>query len=294
MTTSNHIALPAPQIIEIAGPDASAFAQAQFSSNLAELANGHWQWSAWLSAQGRVRAFFHLLRDDDEHLRLILRGGSATSLRDALARYVLRAKATLRTIEQVGAFVERLPLGDDMSAESAQAKRIDYSDGNRAIILPGSPPRRLTLRDAEGTAVDANVSEVARNANDQADIEAGLVTLAPVLEDKLLPAWIGLDALGATSTNKGCYPGQEIVARLHFKGGNKRHLHRIEFKATRLPEPGTPLGNVGLIVCSARIDGERAAALAVLDGQISDTPDDLSTPGISVLAVERINAKDEM
>jgi len=291
MTISKHIALPAPQIVEIAGPDAIAFAQAQFSSNLAELANGHWQWSAWLSAQGRVRAFFHLLRDDDEHLRLVLRGGSATSLRDALARYVLRAKVALRTINQAGAFIEPLPLGDDGREESAQAKQIDYSDGTRAIILPGSPPRRLALHDADGTAADVDVAEAARN--DLADIEAGLITLAPMLEDKLLPTWIGLDALGATSTNKGCYPGQEIVARLHFKGGNKRHLHRIEFKAARLPEPGTQLGEGGLIVCSARIDRELTAALAVFDERAVGTRDNLAAPGVSALAIKRVNTNDE-
>jgi folate-binding protein YgfZ len=288
MTT---IALPAPQIVEIAGSDAIAFAQAQFSSNLAELANGHWQWSAWLSAQGRVRAFFHLLRDDDEHLRLVLRGGSATSLRDSLARYVLRAKVTLRAIEQVSAFVERLPHDCGDRAESAQAKRIEYGDGSRAIVLPGSPPRRLTLRDAGGTAVDADASEAARNANDLADIAAGLVTLAPVLEDKLLPAWIGLDALGATSTNKGCYPGQEIVARLHFKGGNKRWLHRVEFNADPLPAPATPLGEAGLIICCARIGGERAVALAVLDEHAASSPGKLATPGILATGIKRLDVE---
>jgi len=287
MSTFNRVALPALQIVEIAGPDAIAFAQAQFSSNLDELASGSWQWSAWLSAQGRVRAFFHLLRDDDEHLRLILRGGSAASLRDALARYVLRAKVTLRAIEHGDAFVERLSLDDD--DKSAQAKRIEYSLDSCAIILPGSLPRRLTLSKAD-TAANADASEVARNANALADIEAGLVTLAPALEDKLLPAWIGLDALAATSTNKGCYPGQEIVARLHFKGNNKRHLHRIVFDATRLPEPGTSLGEGAIVVCSARADGERGVSLAVLDEHAAGTTGNLTAPGISALAIERVDA----
>ena len=78
--------LPDPQIIELAGNDALAFAQAQFSSDATALADGTWQWSAWLSAQGRVRAFFALLRIADDRLLLILRGGSASRLRDALAR----------------------------------------------------------------------------------------------------------------------------------------------------------------------------------------------------------------
>ncbi|MBS0582791.1 MAG: folate-binding protein YgfZ [Proteobacteria bacterium] len=290
MTALSRIALPPPQIVAIAGPDAVAFAQAQFSSNLAELANGHWQWSAWLSAQGRVRAFFHLLRDDDEHLRLVLRGGSATCLRDALARYVLRAKVTLRASEQAGAFVQRQAENDDGRAGSPQAKRIEYGSGTGAIILPGSPPRRLVLHDADGATIDADASEAARNENRVADIDAGLVTLAPALEDKLLPAWIGLDALGATSTNKGCYPGQEIVARLHFKGGNKRRLHRIAFEATQLPGPGASFGNEGgesgLIVCAAWSAPGTGAALAVLVDGTVDRLRGFISPAMTMRSIE--------
>ena len=62
-------------LLELTGPDAVAFAQAQFSNDVPSLADGHWQWNAWLSPQGRVRFFFHLLRDDAQHLRLLLRGG---------------------------------------------------------------------------------------------------------------------------------------------------------------------------------------------------------------------------
>ena len=56
------IKLPSSSLIELTGADAAAFAQAQFSSDVASLADGRWQWSAWLSPQGRVRAFFSLLR----------------------------------------------------------------------------------------------------------------------------------------------------------------------------------------------------------------------------------------
>ncbi|MBS0567464.1 MAG: folate-binding protein [Proteobacteria bacterium] len=288
MTSLSRIALPAAQIVELAGADAIAFAQAQFSSNLAELENGHWQWSAWLSAQGRVRAFFHLLRDDDEHLRLILRGTSAAGMRDALARYVLRAKATLRAIEPDHTFVE-IRLGTGSRPGPQQPWRIEYHDGSSAITLPGTPQRRLILGNADEAAIAADASQAARNKNTLADIAAGIVSLAPTLEDKLLPAWIGLDALAATSTNKGCYPGQEIVARLHFKGGNKRRLHRIRFAAAQLPEPGTPLGDGGLVICSARINGEQAAALAVLDEHAASSAGGLVMPGISLLEVERVD-----
>lgn len=259
-------ALPAPQLLEITGADAIAFAQAQFSSNLAELANGHWQWSAWLSAQGRVRAFFHLLRDGDERLRLVLRGGSAARLGAELSRYVFRSKVRLRVVDNQRAYVTRRISDVEHFGDAPSGSRISSDADTTCIALPGKTPRWLLLSQHERS--DADGSPAAQNENARADIDAGVVTLDPTLEDRLLPTWIGLDALGATSTRKGCYPGQEIVARLHFKGGNKRRLHRITFAAAALPAPGAHAGGGGdeagqLIVCSAWSGPDTAVALAV-------------------------------
>ncbi|MGP1666771.1 MAG: YgfZ/GcvT domain-containing protein, partial [Rhodanobacter sp.] len=88
--------IPCPaDILLLDGPDALAFAQSQFSSNLLPLTPGHWQFSGWLDAQGRVRALFHLARVDEQRLLLLLRGGSASSMRDALQRFVFRSKLRL-------------------------------------------------------------------------------------------------------------------------------------------------------------------------------------------------------
>src|SRR5690349_23247386 len=83
------------ELVSIEGADAIAFAQAQFSSNLASLADGQWQFSAWLDAQGRVKFLFHLVRLDAQRLLLLLRGGQAEALAIDLRRYVFRAKAAI-------------------------------------------------------------------------------------------------------------------------------------------------------------------------------------------------------
>lgn len=290
------IALPPPQLIEIAGADAVAFAQAQFSSDVFALANGHWQWSAWLSAQGRVRAFFHLLRDNDERLRLILRGGSAARMRDALTRYVFRSKLQLSVIENMNAYLIEAHGDNPGPASLPNATSIETSEQGTCIALPGHAPRWLLLRDTEAAPIVAQDSEVARNRGALADIETGLVTLDAILEDRLLPSWIGLGNLQATSVSKGCYPGQEVVARLHYKGGNKRWLHRIAFNADSLPAPGTGLGVQGdgddqargIILCSAWVSEGSGAALTVLRDADSGGLPALSLPTIEMLSVERI------
>ena len=283
---SSLVALPAPQVLDIVGADAVSFAQAQFSSNLGELANGQWQWSAWLSAQGRVRAFFHLLRDDDQHLRLVLRGGSAAALRDALQRYVFRAKVQLHAPEGLAAWIEWLPMIANENPESRLAHTFERSAGETRIVLPGTKPRRLIIGHTGALPLSIDSAEASANENDLADIDAGLITLDASLEDKLLPAWIGLDALGAASTNKGCYPGQEIVARMHFKGGNKRWLHRLAFSAEHLPRPGTPLGSegddTGLIISAAWSGAHTGAALAVLGERNDSGSSGLNSPTITI------------
>jgi len=123
------ISLPDLHLLEITGVDAVSFAQAQFSSDVRSLSDGQWQWSAWLSPQGRVRAFFQLLRDSEERLRVLLRGGDAQTLRHELAPYVLRAKVIMR-------------------ASDARVRGSDQPAAH-ALELPGSPPRWLVVADAD-------------------------------------------------------------------------------------------------------------------------------------------------
>jgi folate-binding protein YgfZ len=228
-------------LLEISGPDAAAFAHAQFSSDVRALTDGQWQWGAWLSAQGRVRAFFRLLRSGAERMTLILNGGSADALEASLRRYVLRSKVRLRSIEgrralgfyDAGELLEktgRVPRGDEF-----------FETQSHAVLAAGHESRWLLVENA-AAASPTDETVQALNSWRAADIAAGIVELDDALRDRYLPAWMNLERLGAVSVRKGCYPGQEIVARLYFKGGNKRWLHHVEFNAAELPPPGTVLG----------------------------------------------------
>ena len=285
------IALPPSQLLEIAGADAVVFAHAQFCNDVRALANGHWQWNAWLSPQGRVRAFFLLLRDGDERLRLLLRGGDAEILRAALARFVFRAKVQLSKpgnaqAAGIEAANELLPYLDT----TPLATELVSSDGVTGLVLPGVTPRWLLLRQADASPIATVTSAAALNRWRLADIRAGLPELVPPLHEQFLPQWLGLDRLDAVSVRKGCYPGQEIMARLHFKGGNKRGLYRLEFHADALPPPATALylqdaaavESVGVVVMSAWSAQGRAEALAVL----AETPIDTTLRSADAAAHE--------
>lgn len=217
------------ELVEISGIDAMAFANSQFSSDINDLPINQWQWSAWLDPQGRVRNFFLLLRTAPDQLLAWLGPGDATGMQKQLALYVMRSKLRLEVLTGWTAYA--IPpianLDKDISAES----------GGWSFALPGPEPRRLLLTPIGpgDTAADETQTQQWRAA----DIAAGIPWLTAELSGQFNAAALGLARLDATSLRKGCYPGQEIVARLHYRGGNKRHCWHGRINASPPPEPGT-------------------------------------------------------
>lgn len=197
--SSNHSA----ETVSLEGPDAIAFAQAQFGSKVGELAVGRWQFSAWLDAQGRVRALFHLARIGDEQLLLVLRGGDAATFAHALQRYVFRSRVVILAAEP-RAMRRTDPL-------AMHAVRVDA-----AHVTLGCGSYGLGIASAQGDD-DWRIAQV----------RAGWPWLPATQLEALLPPALSLQRLQAVAVDKGCYPGQEIVARLHYRGGHKRHLHSV-------------------------------------------------------------------
>ncbi len=293
-------ALPSPQLIEIHGDDAVAFANAQFCNNVLALKVGAWQYNAWLNPQGRVHAFFALLRPRENTLLLILRGGQASEITVDLARYKFRSKVGMRTLPDWHAQgisgVQALTYHTDADffGDASDAKKLLQADGWFAIAQPGSEPRLLSLTatQPEQLAVGSDDRTHAANAWLLADICAGLPQLETATLDEFLPQALGLERLDTISFNKGCYPGQEVVARVHFKGGNKRQLHMIEFAAQESPAAGTAIYAVdddsqpaGVVLQCAAVSGTQILALAVLRHDMAEQTLHVAGAGAISLAI---------
>lgn len=194
--------------ILLEGPDARRFAQAQFAGNVDALVPGRWQWNAWLNAQGRVRLLMHLVDLGDDRLLVVPRSGNVEAICSELARYRLRSRATLTLTALTGCTGGPLPLG---TVTLGQAEwTLGYGERSLQLI----------------PAVTAAIDQAAAANWRLADIRAGWPSL-PTGDARFLPPALGLARLGATAFDKGCYPGQEIVARLHYRGGHKLRLHHI-------------------------------------------------------------------
>jgi len=240
--------LPNAQLLSLEGADAIAFAQAQFSSKVSALGTGQWQFSAWLSAQGRVRSLFHLMRTGQDRLLLLLRGGSASDMAGALQRFVFRSKVVITP----------MPAGMLECVAAMPLHAIEVSDG---VITLGCGNHGLRISLGAGN-----------DAWRPLQSQLGWPWLPEALLDELLPPALSLQRLQAVVVDKGCYPGQEIVARLHFRGGNKRHLHRVTL--SQAVTPGEHLRrngkNVGCVL-EVTPEGGSLRALAVLDDELAET-----------------------
>jgi tRNA-modifying protein YgfZ len=253
-TSAPLFALPDHALVRLEGPDAVAFAHAQFANDVVSLAPGHWQWNAWLTPKGRVIAVFALARRTDESLWLVLPDHPADLFADALRRFVFRRKLKIAIPDDIavgGAF------GPPATAHGAV---LGDAEGVLEFDLGGDGGPR-TWRIGPAVAEDP----ASQAAWQVADLRHGLPRLPASQREQWTPQQLALDRLAAYSVKKGCYPGQEIVARTHFLGKAKRSLQC--FSAAGAIADGTPVRegdrDVGEIACVAR-DGTGSVLLAVM------------------------------
>ena len=272
----SRFALPDHRVLAIEGRDAVAFAQAQFMNDVATLAPGTWQWSGWLTPKGRVVALFALLRLDPETLWLLLPDADPAELAARLQRFVFRSKVRIAPRPDCvasGAFV---------APEQARGNAFHPATaGNLGLELDfGGDAGPRTLRVDCGGAIGDAPAATERWA--AFDLEHGLPRLAPAQAEQWTPQQLSLERLRAFSVKKGCYPGQEIVARTHFLGQAKRGLALFEAQApvaagSEVREGGQVLGTIvssaAALVLAVVPVGHAAHAPLVAEGvQLAERP----------------------
>lgn len=252
---SEFFALSDHRLLMLGGRDCVAFAQAQFMNDVAALVPGHWQWNGWLTPKGRLVALFALVLLDGESACLVLPDADPAQLAAQLRRYVFRSKVTLTVADDLfvsGAFAPATVTGNAVAAMANGEFTLDFSSD--------ASPRTLRIGHAASPADPA-----ACNRWKALDLASGLPRLGDAQSAQWTPQQLSLDRLRAYSVKKGCYPGQEIVARTHFLGQAKRGL--VLFDADAPVAEGTEVvsagQSIGTIVSSATT-APGAQLLAVL------------------------------
>jgi len=255
-------------LIAVAGEEAAKFLHAQLTNDVEHLQHSDARFAGFCTPKGRLQASFLMWRDLDT-VYLQLPRAIQPPLQKRLSMFVLRSKAKLRDATDEAPFEAVLGLGG-ARAEAALARFVE--------ALPGAPmgktsgafgtvlrlndafgaPRYLWLTSAEtaSAALPALKQELALGGNQAwrlATIHAGEPQVDAATQEQFVPQMVNLELLGGVNFKKGCYPGQEIVARTKYLGKIKRRtaLATIDNAAARTgdevfssADPDQPCGMV--------------------------------------------------
>ena len=205
-------------VLAIRGADTARFLQGQVSADIERLDVGASTFAGFHNPQGRVIALLAVTRASTEEFFAVLPRELAAGVAQRLSKFVLRAKVRI-TDESASHRV----LGCSSSARADAGVAIPWGS-RRVLILPQDAPFTV----GEGT----------RDSWERADIAAGLPQVYAATSEAFVAQMLNLDLLGAIAFDKGCYTGQEVIARAHYRGRVKRRMQRWHnLSGTRL-EPG--------------------------------------------------------
>lgn len=272
-------------LLECAGQDASTFLHNQLTSDVNHLAPDSAQYSAWCTAKGRMQASFLLYRTN-ENYRLLFSADLLAATQKRLKMFVLRSKVTLTDLTSTH---EILGLaGPQAEASLTQA----------GLPVPGTPfagasfangtviridERRFVLVCAAeaAPALWSTLASVARPVGTPVwhwlDVQAGIPLVTEATKEAFVPQMANFDKIGGVSFHKGCYPGQEIVARTQYLGKVKRHLYRIHADVpvsagTPIYAPESPEHPCGMVANAAPSPAGGFDALAVIQESFVEQP----------------------
>lgn len=254
-------------LLRFSGPDAVSFLHGQLTCDVAALKTGMSSYGGYCSPKGRLLATF-LLWTDEDGCWMLLPAERVEPIRKRLSMYILRAKVKVEDMSEslACAGIAGSGIAEQLAAcggtMPGSLHRVAVTNGLRVVrvaaercllVMPRERSTSLAAGDDFWTALD---------------IAAGIPFIVDATQEEFVPQMVNLDLIGALSYSKGCYPGQEIVARTHYLGRLKQRMFR-----GRLAAPAragdrlycAELGEqaAGTIVCSAAVDGGHEV-LAVL------------------------------
>jgi len=207
-------------VLAISGADTARFLQGQLSADVEKLAPGASTLAGFHNPQGRVIAVLALLRSAPDEFLAVLPRELCPAVETRLRKYILRAKVKIEDRTK-----SITVLGSMSGTPGQDVPRLSW--GGRSMLLVPAERRGEFAVAGETSA-----------AWKRADIAAGLPQVYQATSETFVAQMLNLDLLGAIAFDKGCYTGQEVIARAHYRGRVKRRLQRWHTPVGEGPGPG--------------------------------------------------------
>ena len=277
-------------VIRAHGEEAGHYLQGQVSCDLREVDQQGHRNGMHLTLKGRGLVSARIVRDGDDYL-LLCPADLSEAVIKALMKYRLRAKVEF-TVDD-GVVV--LGLAGNLPAEAPDHGNSAETDQGLWLRYPFTDHALLLVKQDNAEHVwqtlATNRATTGANGWQLADIDAGEGMVYPGAQDLFLPQVLNYDVTAGVNFKKGCYTGQEVVARMHFKGKLKQRMQRINYRADVDLAPGetlrdsnskaagevvsaarTPQGGAALVVLRKDTDGVLFREEQALDSQLGTLP----------------------
>ena len=266
-------------VIGFSGADAQSFLHNQLTCDVAALAPDKSTYGSYCTPKGRMLATFLLWRSGEDFF-MQLPSPLREPVQKQLTKFILRSK--VKAADASNDWVKLGIVGQDAAAVVercvGQAPRaphvVVHADGTAVIGIPVDRFEVVAAKHKAPVLMECLAGE-AQLAEpeywDWLDIRAGIPVITPATQEEFVPQMANLDLIGGVSLTKGCYPGQEIVARMHYRGTLKQRMYLANIGDRARPQPGDKLyspatgeQSCGMIVNAARSPDGVYDALAVM------------------------------
>jgi hypothetical protein len=253
-------------LLEISGEDAVTFLQGQVTNDVRLLDGSHAHYSGYCSPKGRLLALFFAFSHGN-NLHLQLNNKLVEPIYKRLKMYVMRSKVNIINVSdstvRLGLSGNGLPdlLVPFFAKIPAQTYELTNNDNGTLIRLPGKTPRFEVICDTAHAkeiwqALKPNCKPVGKPCWEWLEIWAGIPDIYLQTQEEFVPQMVNLDLLDAINFKKGCYTGQEIVARTHYLGKVKRRTYLAHLSTSIPPQAGNDVTTesndvIGKVVRSA-------------------------------------------
>ena len=273
-------------VIRAAGEESAPFLHNLFSNDVKKLAGDEAQWNSFNSPKGRMLASM-LLWAEEGGYALALSSDILAPMHKKLSMYVLRSKVKLTDASGETALIgvtgpNARPIIEALGLPAASGDmRQGSADGMRCIRLNPTAYVLAVPTDRAASvfeqALAAGATRAGTDAWQLAMIRAGLPLITAATQEEFVAQMLNYELIGGVNFKKGCYPGQEIVARTQYLGKLKKRMYRVRIDAEQAPAAGTDLFTPAF--------GEQSAGKLV---NVAASPDG----GFEALAVMQISCAD--